>query len=200
MKHLLLALACVIALASPAAAENKPLSPPAQFVQKLGDQALVELTDKTLGRAAREARAHTLLTRHFDIQTIGRFALGPAWREASEAEKKEYMRLFEDMIVKTYTSRFEEYSGQSFQVDGMREDGDRDHIVNSRILQKGGPPVLVDWRVRKKDGSFKIVDVIVESISMSVTQRSDFSAVIQRGGGKVEALLVSLRTRKNGGK
>lgn len=199
-KTLLLAALVLLAAAPARAAENKALPPAAQFVQKLGDQALVELTDKGLSREARESRARSLLTRHFDIQTIGRFALGPAWREATEAQKKEYMRLFEDMIIKTYTSRFEEYSGQSFQVDGAREDGDRDYIVSSRIIQKGGPPVLVDWRVRKKEGSFKIVDVIVESISMSVTQRSDFSAVIQRGGGKVEALLDSLRKRKNGGK
>jgi phospholipid transport system substrate-binding protein len=194
----LLAWTVSVLIAPPARAESPvaALSPAGQFIQKLGDQALMELTDAKLPRATREARARTLLNTYFDVPTIGRFALGTYWRVATDAEKAEYVGLFEDMIVKTYTTRFEGYSGQSFKVDGAREDGEKDSIVSSRIVQKGGPPVMVEWRVRKKNGGMKVVDVVVESISMSVTQRSDFSSVIQSKGGKVSALLDSLRARK----
>ena len=61
------------------------------------------------------------------------------------------------------------------------------------INQPSGSDVSVDWRVRERGGSMKILDVIVEGVSMSVTQRSDFSSVIQRGGGNVDVLLDHLR-------
>lgn len=184
--------------AAPAAyaADNRAMSPAAEFVQKLGDRALLQLTDKNLPRAEREKRARTILRDGFDVPTIARFALGPYWREATDAEKKEYMDLFENMIVQTYTTRFEDYSGQSFKVDGSREDDERNSIVSSRILQNGGPPVNIEWHVRKKEGGLKVVDVIVENISMSVTQRDDFASVIQGGGGKVSALIDSMRKKK----
>jgi phospholipid transport system substrate-binding protein len=182
---------------SPAAvaAEQAQQNPAAAFVQQLGDTALLTLTDKKMTRSAREDRARDILRKNFDVQTIGRFALGTYWRQATDAEREEYIKLFETMIVRTYATRFEEYSGQSFKVDGARADGEKDSLVQSRILQNGGPPVSVEWRVRNKEGQMKVVDVIVENISMTVTQRSDFSAVIQRGGGKVSALLDSMRKR-----
>lgn len=167
----------------------------AQFVQRLGDQALTSLTAKGLPKGERAKRVRTLLRENFDISTIGRFVLGTHWREATEAQRAEYVSLFEDMIVETYTQRFQEYSGQSFKVLGAETSGG-DTMVASQILQKNGPPVDVEWRVRDKGGSLKIVDVLVERISMSVTQRDDFDGVIQAGGGKIEALLASLRRHK----
>ena len=173
-------------------------SPPAIFIKKMGDTALMSLTGKDITMRDREARVRTLLQANFDLTTIGRFALGPHWRTATAAQKTEYLDLFEDMIVKTYAQRFGEYSGQSFNVAGALKASDTDFIVSSQILQNGGPPVNVEWRVRQKNGQMKVIDVIVESISMSVTQRSDFSAVIQRNGGSIAALIDSLRLRKNG--
>ena len=78
-------------------------------------------------------------------------------------------------------------------VSGFRDDGKKDILVNSYIVPKGGSKVKVDWRVREKNGKMKIIDVIIEGVSMSLTQRSDFSSVIQRGGGKIEVLLEHLR-------
>ena len=163
-----------------------------QFVQQMGNEALTSLTAKELPQAEREARVRKLFTKYFDVHTIAKFALGTSWKTATEAEKAEYFKLFEEMIVKTYAQRFAEYSGQEFKVGTNVAASERDTVVNSQIIQAGGPPVNVQWRVR----GGKVIDVIVESISMSVTQRSDFASVIQSGGGKVEALLKSMRDRK----
>lgn len=168
----------------------------AAFVQQMGDKALTSLTAKDLALAERETRVRGLLNSNFDVSTIGKFALGTHWKTATDAQKSEYMKLFEDMIVKTYAQRFSEYSGQSFKVGNSIPASARDTIVNSQIVQVGGPPVNVQWRVRNNSGNMKVIDVIVEGVSMSVTQRSDFAAVIQSGGGKVDALLKSLRERK----
>jgi phospholipid transport system substrate-binding protein len=190
--------------ASAFAAPGKNLdSPAAQFVQRLGDRALTSLTARDLSGEERNRRVRSLLRENFDIQTIGRFVLGTHWRKATEAQRSEYTKLFEEMIVRTYARRFAEYSGQSFKVTGTQppQEGSNDTIVASKIMQaEGGPPVDVSWRVRDKGGNPKIVDVFVDGISMSVTQRSDFDAVIQQGGGNIEALLASLRRHQSSGK
>jgi phospholipid transport system substrate-binding protein len=197
-----LCLTTFIALPAVAAGGRGMDTPATQFVQKLGDKALTSLTAKEIAPAERSRRVRDLLRSNFDIKTIGRFALGPSWRTATEAQKNEYFNLFEQMIVSTYTDRFQEYSGQSFKVLGSSASGKEgnDWVVNSQILQKDGPPVAVGWVVRDKGAGLRIVDVTVEGISMSVTQRNDFGAVIQSGGGKIDALLASLRKRTNGGK
>ena len=59
----------------------------------------------------------------------------------------------------------------------------------------GAPPVAVQWRVRAEGGAFKIADVIIEGISMAVTDQQQFSAVIQRGGGDLQALINALRSQ-----
>lgn len=179
------------------ASQAQPLDPEVTsvaFVQKMGDKALTSLTGKDISDEIRAQRVRALLRDNFDIKTIGRFVLGPSWRTATDAQKKEYMGLFEDMIVETYSQRFKEYSGQSFKVSSAARLSERDTLVKSSIVQENGPPVSVDWRVRSKNGDMKVVDVIVEDISMSVTQRSDFSSVINSGGG-MDGLIKSLRKR-----
>jgi phospholipid transport system substrate-binding protein len=174
-------------------------SPVVQFVQELGNKALTSLTARNLADEERSKRVRELLLQYFDIQKIGRFVLGPYWAQATENQRQEYLSLFEDMIVRTYTHRFADYSGQSFSVKGVvtEEQGSQDSIVSSVIIQPNGPPVHVDWRVRNESGTFKIVDVLIENVSMSITQRADFASIIQNGGGKIDALLGAL---KNHGK
>ncbi|MCK5555823.1 MAG: ABC transporter substrate-binding protein [Alphaproteobacteria bacterium] len=186
-------LSMVIGLSGFSEASEEKLNPPSQFVQKLGNNTMMSLTIKNVSREIRENRVRKILRNNFDIQTIGRFALGTYWREATKPQRKEYMSLFEEMIVQTYTTRFEDYSGQILKVTGETKAGDRDFLVFSKILQEDGPPINLEWRVRNKNNKLKIIDVVVEGISMSITQRADFSSVIQRGGGKIEALLTSLR-------
>jgi len=163
------------------------------FVGKLADQGISFLSDKNISEAKQKAEFRKLLNRNFDMTTIARFSLGRHWRSATKAQRDEYMKLFKAMIVDVYSSRFKDYQGQKISIVGSREEGKRDILVHSVLKQDSGPDVKVDWRVRNRDGRYKVIDVIVEGVSMAVTQRSDFSSVVQRGGGKMEALLVHLR-------
>jgi len=168
------------------------------FVQKMGDQALTELTGTQISHAEREQRVRSMLRQNFDIKTIGQFVLGRHWRTATEKQRAEYLTLFEDMIVATYAQRFEEYAGQQFKATSSNpaSSKSKDYVVQSQVLQKDGPPVKVEWRVRSFGSTPKVIDVLIENVSMSVTQRADFDAVINSGGGKIDALLDSLRNRQ----
>jgi len=170
-------------------------TPAAGFVEQLGNRALATFSrGLSAEQATQEFR--TLLVEGFDLQAIGRFVLGRYWNTATPAQQQEYLKLFENMIVDAYAQRFRQYSGETFKVINSRQENERDHIVTTQIVRPNGPPVNVDWRVRDKGGNqFNIVDVIVEGVSMSVTQRSEFASVVQQRGGQVEGLLAAMRER-----
>jgi len=163
------------------------------FISDMGEEAINFLSDDSLTQSQKESEFRDLLKANFDMKTIGRFALGKYWNLASPSEQQQYQRLFENMVVEVYAQRFNEYQGQDFEVRDARPSGKSDVIVNSLIVPDSGSDIQVDWRVRYKDGRYKIVDVIIEGVSMAVTQRSDFSSVIQRGGGNIQVLLTHLQ-------
>ncbi|HEX2752441.1 MAG TPA: ABC transporter substrate-binding protein [Alphaproteobacteria bacterium] len=194
-RFLIIAVLACMALAPIAAMANDAY---VGFVQKMGDQALTQLTGKELSADERKKRVRNILRQNFDVKTIGQFVLGRHWRTATEKQRAEYLDLFEEMIVTTYTQRFEEYSGQQFKATGSNRASSKskDYVVQSHVLQKDGPAVKVEWRVRSIGNSPKVIDVLIENVSMSVTQRADFDSVIQSGGGKIETLLESMRKRQ----
>jgi len=157
------------------------------FITSLGEQAIAALEGNAGNKSAIRNDFKKLLNKNFDMDTIARFAMGRYWAVATDTEKKQYSKLFKTMIVDVYTERFSEYSGQSFNVKGHKPAGRKDFIVNS-MIQGSGQPIKVDWRIRKG----RVIDVLVEGVSMSVTQRSEFASIIQRNGGQVASLIGHL--------
>lgn len=193
MRLLRLLLVLVLAAAPAAAATD-----PAGFVTALGQKTL-DIINKQPPKPERDQRFRAILHEGFDMQALSRFVLGPHWRSATEAQRQEFMKLFEDWIVSAYGERFSQYSGEQFKVVGQRPEGDAVTLVNSQIVRpNGGPPIKVDWRVAKVGNEYKISDVVVEGISLMVTQRQEFASVIQRNGGQLEALLKILREKTKG--
>ncbi len=166
-----------------------------KFISSMADSAISFLGNNSYSQDQKEAEFRKLLKNSFDMKTIGRFALGRYWSTATPQQQQEYQSLFEAMVVDVYAARFNEYQGQKLEVTSARA-AEKDTLVTSYIVAPtGGEKFQVDWRVRNKGGSYKVVDVIIEGVSMSLTQRSDFASVIQRGGGDVQSLLVHLRGR-----
>ncbi len=167
-----------------------------EFISRLAQRAIQTLTPTGIESGERERRFRTLLNENFDVQLIGRFALGRFWRQANEAERAEYIKLFEELLVQTYANRFTEYAGENLRILRSALGSDGAVTVGTELARTAGqPPTKIDWRLRREGSSFKIFDVGVEGVSMSITMRDDFSAGIQKGGGKVEALLQQLREK-----
>ena len=165
-------------------------------VQGLGDKAIAQLAGGKVSLDQLQMRFREILEESFDVPRIGAFTAGPYWRTARDDQKKEFLGLFESQIVNAYAKRFQAYSGQKFKVTSARKEGENDNIVDSQILQpSGGPAVNVQWRVRQEPVGLKVVDVTIEGISMSVTQRQEYAAVIERGGGNFQALLTALKNQ-----
>ncbi len=190
-------LAAVLGLLAGATAPAPPAAAaadPASLIRELGNQAL-QVLGKNVGQADRAARFRQLFRADFDVPTIARFVLGRYWRVATETEQQEFVRLFEGYIALAYANRLAEYSGETLKVVGTRPDGDAALVSSEVVRPNGAPPAKVEWRVVRADGAYKITDVVVEGVSMAVTQRSEFASVIQRNGGKIEGLLAMLRQK-----
>jgi len=220
-KHLLLSastfglLTTLSVVSSPISTHAKPLSPAKiaasaqpikqqtntpsisedsqNFIKDIAQRGIGFMANQELNEDNRKKEFRQMLEESFDMKTIGRFALGRYWRVATKEQKKEYLDLFENMIVNVYSRRFGDYNGEKFEVISSRAQGTADAIVASQIIPGSGATISVDWRVRKKNQQFVVIDIIVAGVSMALTQRSDFSAVIQRGGGKIDVLLEHLR-------
>jgi phospholipid transport system substrate-binding protein len=164
------------------------------FINSMARRALDFLGNAQQTQGQKTESFRRLLEENYDMETIGRFTLGRYWKTATPQQRTEYQRLFKKRVVEMYSQRFSEYKGQKFETVSARPEGENDTIVTSKIIPAdGAQEIMVDWRVRYKDGRYRVVDVIVEGVSMSVTQRSDFSSVIQQGGGDVQVLIDHLK-------
>lgn len=175
------------------ALEEGEITKAKSFVDSLAGDAIGFLSDQNLSHEQRTDKFSALLEKRFDLKSIGRFAMGRYWRQMSDAQKDEYTDLFQAMVIEVYSRRFSEYQGQEIHVQSARAEGSRDALVSSLIKDNaGGPDIRLDWRLRYKNGQYRVIDIIVEGVSMALTQRAEFASIIQRGGGEVQVLLAHL--------
>lgn len=170
-----------------------PSHPASIFVQDMADEGFSFLSDKNLSDSERKERFGRLLENRFDIRTIGIFSTGRYWHTMTDTQKDDYIQSFKNSMVNVYAKRFKDYKGQRFRVEGAMPNGEKDFMVRSYITPDNNAEIKIDWRVRRKKDGFRIVDVIVQGVSMAITRRSDFSSVIQRHGGNADALIKYLQ-------
>ncbi|MBP5857036.1 ABC transporter substrate-binding protein [Marivibrio halodurans] len=163
------------------------------FIVNLGERAVGALTDKSIDQGLRQERFRDLLKEGLDLRHIAEFVLGSYRRRASDQQMQDFLSLLEDNIVQNYARRFRNYSGEELKLLNVRDGGRDSSIVSTELSQTGGaPPIQVDWRVHEVDGQFKVIDIVVEGISMMVTQRDEYVGYMRSNGG-IDALMDALR-------
>ncbi|MBM3602885.1 MAG: hypothetical protein FJX22_03800, partial [Alphaproteobacteria bacterium] len=187
--------------AESAASASKTPQPdtPEHFVSNLSQRAISSLTASGISDDEREARFRELFLSSFDDLTISRFVLSSYWRVATEAQRGAFRDLFREVLVRTYARRFAGYHGETLVVKGTKPLTQGGGSVVSTVLNRNAePPVEIDWRLSQgADGQYRVIDLVVEGVSMSVTQRNEYLAMIQRNGGNIDALITALQQRLN---
>ena len=164
------------------------------LIEQVSAEVLAILSDSGLSDRQKFDALVELLSQPIDLDLVARLILGRHWRAASDAQRQEYLELFRDYALANLASKLHLYQGQSFEVTGAKVVSDSDALVASRILDDGQGPLQVDWRLREWDqGGLVVIDVIVAGVSLIVTLRAEFSAVIERQG--FDGLLAELRQR-----
>jgi phospholipid transport system substrate-binding protein len=164
------------------------------MIENVGVEVLAVLRNPDLENQQKFDHLVALLDGPIDLELIARLILGRHWRAASEAQQTEYLELFRAFALDNLASKLQVYDGPDFEIVGSQSVNDRDAVVQTLVTGGGRPPLKVDWRIRERgDGDLVAIDVIIEGISLIVTQRSEFSAVIERSG--MDGLLAELRQR-----
>lgn len=168
------------------------------FIQDLSQEVIRNLTDPELADEDRHKFFTGLFRKNFDTKSISMFALGRFRRQLKEEQLAEYLALFEEHMTDVYASKFKNYHNEEFEVIRSVPNKRGGHWVSSRInhADRKAPPTSINWLViPQPDGSFKIYDVVVEGVSMSVTQRSEYASIINNSGGQATELITVLRQK-----
>ncbi len=171
-----------------------------RFLAELTDRAVDQLTEPGLSDDELERRFRNLIGEGFDLPAMGRFVLGRYWRRASEAERAAFLATFEDLIVHRFLPLFAEYSGNKISVGVARPFKSNPKFINvsSELLRDEGEFIRINWRIRRRDDGYRIVDIVAEGISIAVTLRSEYTSVLKQNGGDIGALVRKLRAMIEG--
>ena len=167
----------------------------AAFIQNLGSQGLQALS---AAEPQRVARFRQLFETDFDIPEISRFVLGQYGRALSPQQQQEFSELFREYLARAYSARLAPYAGAPFRVTGARPNGG-ETVVSSQVSRPGSQPTEIDWHVVNNAGGYRVTDVVVGGVSMRISQRSEFASIIQRNGGRPDALIAALRQQTGSG-
>lgn len=154
------------------------------------EQPAIAMASPSLSYAAKEQRFRQMLDEHFDMASIARFVLGRHWRTATPEQRGMFVPLFEGLVVKVWVRRFQEYSGERLDITQVRP-APGGFEVDSLVRRPRGQPTQVQWRLADTGNSLKVTDIIVDGVSMAITYRSDYAAVIRSSG--MDGLLASMR-------
>lgn len=164
------------------------------YTSAIGDKVLGIMNDSDLSNDTKLAQLENLFVDVVDVDWVGRFVLGRHWRGASEEQKAEYLPAYRDFLIKHYTSRFAEYSGETFALDDAQPRREGEFMVRMKIERPAGQaPVIVDYMLRAEGDSFKVFDIVVEGVSLINTQRSEFGSLVERQG--LDSLTAALKKK-----
>ncbi len=180
------------------AGETAPAAhPAAEAVRRMAQEAMAVLSDSSLSAEQRAQGLRRLMARAIDIPPIARFVLGRYWRAASERQREAYVEAYSDYILAAYTAKIGggATAVERFDVVKTQAHGTKDFLVYCIVARAGGEPTQAIWRLRQRDGRYRIIDLMVEGISMVQTQRQEFVSMMRAYGGDVDKLIAMIKER-----
>ena len=168
---------------------------PDELVKKVTEEVLTAVKgDKQLAAGDKQKAiklAEEKVLPYIDFEAATRLAVGRAWREASAEQKQKLTTEFRNMLVRTYSNAISAYEGQTMKVQPVHMKADEtDVTVHNQYVRPGQKPVQLDYQMHKTAQGWKIYDISVEGVSLVLTYRSEFDAVVKQQG--VDGLIKRL--------
>jgi phospholipid transport system substrate-binding protein len=188
---LFLSWACSIFATAAAALPQSPQAGPQDSVRSFYEVLLATMKNaRTLGQSGRYAALAPIVNSVFDVPSMARLAVGPAWDTFTPAQQQQITTAFGRYVSATYADRFNSYSGEQLQVTGD-EPYAGGVVVETKIVRVGQQPVTINYMMRQHQGVWQISDVYLDgTISQLATQRSEFHSILARQG--VDGLISTL--------
>lgn len=167
---------------------------PRAVVERMTNAALQILGDKAANVDDKRHRLEQIVYRETDFDTMSRLVLGRNWSRFSSEQQTEFVSLYREHLSVTYGNNIENYRNERVAIVGDREEGRGDWTVQTKIVRGGGSSdIQVDYRLRKQGDGWKIIDIVVERVSLVANFRSQFQDIL--GSGTPEKLLQILRDK-----
>ena len=168
----------------------------AVFIEEAGAAFLHVANPLEGGAGARTSHVGDFLEQHTALRTIARFTAGRVWRQMTDVQRDAYQLALRDLAARFLVKRVEDAEDPEYRVVRSAELPDnKGFLVTTQLTGAGVSDLMVDWRVTEKDGQFRIVDVIMEGVSLLVTYRSEVAAVLEAERNNIDALIANLRER-----
>ena len=120
---------------------------------------------------------------HFDFERMSRLVLGKDWSPASKAQQGLFINQFRTLLIRTYASALAKYRNQTIEYKPLREQsGDTDVTVKTLILQPGGEPLPLNYKLDKAGEEWKVYDLEIGGVSLVSSYRGQFSTEIRQSG------------------
>jgi len=174
------ALAAAFALAAVAEAGR-----PRALIQPTIDEVLAILRDSKKSDTQRRPELEAIARDRFDFETMSRLVLAANWKKLTPSQQTEFVDEFTRFLANDYGSRIERYEQEQVEITGERAEARGDFTIKTKIIGGKNNGALVDYRMRQKDGSWKIIDVVIEGISLVANYRDQFREVAGSGGPAV---------------
>jgi phospholipid transport system substrate-binding protein len=195
LRKLLSLLSVCASLSLPIQAHAATEAEARQFVDALGSKVIAVL-DSSADQAAKQQQLRQLFSDNVDIDWMGRFVLGVGWQKATEDQRSAYLKAYREYLLARYTSNFSDYTGSKYTVTGVKSEETGQFTVGMQIKTKKADEqnVQAGYRVKAADGGgLKVIDIIIEGVSLLTTQRSEFNSVVQKDG--IDKLIVQLNAK-----
>jgi phospholipid transport system substrate-binding protein len=192
---LVAALSCLAAPGVRAASESEAGA--RAVIAETVEEVLAVLRDKSVSTQSRIRSIEEIVYGRFDLYVMSRLVLARNWKRFSEEQKAEYVEEFKRYLTNSYGSRIERYDQQTVEILGEREEPRGDVVVKTKIVGGELEGALVDYRLRNQTGDWRVIDVVIEGISMVSNYRDQFKSIVSRGGP--ELLLKKLREKNAAG-
>jgi phospholipid transport system substrate-binding protein len=189
-------LACTVFFALLAARDATAGAPTEQLrtqvdkVLKLLDDGALKAPDKT---KERRIAVRKVADDIFDFGETAKRSLGRHWAARTPQEREEFVKLFGDLLERSYISKIELYGGEKIQYVGDKIEGDT-AVVQSKLLTKAGGEVPIEYRMLKKGERWLVYDVVIEGVSLVSNYRTQFNKIIQTSS--FEDLVKKMKTRQ----
>jgi phospholipid transport system substrate-binding protein len=167
---------------------------PSDVVRNFYGELLNVMQNATaLGVKGRYQKLEPVVLATFEVPFMTRLSVGPLWAGLRAEQKQSASQAFARYIAATYATRFDDFSGEQFQILGEQQIEDRT-IVKTQLVKSDGEKVIINYAMHNNDTSWRIRDVyLAGTISELATRRSDFTATLRSGG--IEALILRLNKK-----
>jgi len=167
--------------AAAAAADDSPRA----VIQHTVDQVLAILRDHERGSKERRASLEAIAQQRFDFETMSRLVMAANWRKLSPPQQTQFVDEFTRFLANDYGARIDRYAQEEVEITGEQPEARGDCTVKTKIVGGKNDGALVDYRMRQKNGDWRIIDVVIEGISLVANYRDQFREVASNGGPAV---------------